>query len=297
MKQLPRMFLGYSRLLITTWLHEPAVIPIANILHVNAALQCSPVLIQAYGVLQTAQTFILPFPFRPDTPSKCQIVETSTTTDLQFRIHPAIDRILSNHIDLEHNCGYITFANVGVLDFGCLNHDPVVRLGRTSTTNNNNKLKQQLNPTTISNENFTFINNNHIDDEERVRLQSPIESHFALTPSLSTNTSSHTSSPANGFTSVECSNLMEQELDQLEQQQQSDIIDDLNIMQKMSEKIATDDDNISCMSRGSNNSLLVNIITSPIEENVNMFSRDVAVVVGDKEKTTKTLYQHSGEVS
>lgn len=72
LKQLPRMFLGFSRLLVTAWLHEPAVIPVANVLHVNSALQYSPVLIQAYGVHQPAQTHILPFPFRPDTPVKFQ---------------------------------------------------------------------------------------------------------------------------------------------------------------------------------------------------------------------------------
>ncbi|KAG5880597.1 hypothetical protein JTB14_002402 [Gonioctena quinquepunctata] len=49
LKQLPRMFLGFTRLLVASWLHEPAVIPVANILYVNATLQFSPVLIQAYG--------------------------------------------------------------------------------------------------------------------------------------------------------------------------------------------------------------------------------------------------------
>lgn len=64
------MFLGFSRLLVTAWLHEPAVIPIENISHVNAALQYSPVLIQAYGVHKSAQTSVVAFPFRPDTPTK-----------------------------------------------------------------------------------------------------------------------------------------------------------------------------------------------------------------------------------
>lgn len=66
------MFLGFSRLLVTAWSHEPAVILTSNITHVNAALQYSPVLIQAYGVHQSAFTHIIPFPIRPDTPAKCQ---------------------------------------------------------------------------------------------------------------------------------------------------------------------------------------------------------------------------------
>lgn len=45
------------------------------------------------------------------------------------------------------------------------------------------------------------------------RLQSPIESHFAVTPTI--DSSSKTSSPANGFTSVECGQLLCEELDNL----------------------------------------------------------------------------------
>lgn len=66
------MFLGFSRLLVMAWPHEPAVLPVANIMYVNAALQYSPVLLQAYGVHQPAQTHIKPFPFRPDTPARGQ---------------------------------------------------------------------------------------------------------------------------------------------------------------------------------------------------------------------------------
>lgn len=43
------------------------------------------------------------------------------------------------------------------------------------------------------------------------RLQSPIESHFAVTPTID----SKTSSPANGFTSAECGQLLCEELDNL----------------------------------------------------------------------------------
>lgn len=57
------MFLGFSKLLVTAWHHEAAIIPVSNILHVNAALQYSSVLIQAYGVLNTAKVHIAPFPF------------------------------------------------------------------------------------------------------------------------------------------------------------------------------------------------------------------------------------------
>lgn len=127
LRQLPRMFLGYSRLLVTGWLHEPAIIPVANVLHVNAALQYSPVLIQAYGVHQYALTRLVPFPFRPDAPSKGQ--GESPNHNLKWQNHPAA-RNLCGFVDLEHNCGYLTFANIGVPDFGCAKREAVVRLGR-----------------------------------------------------------------------------------------------------------------------------------------------------------------------
>lgn len=58
------MFLGFSRLLVTSWMHEPAVIPIGNVLYVNAALQFAPVLVQGFGVHHPAETKLLPFPFK-----------------------------------------------------------------------------------------------------------------------------------------------------------------------------------------------------------------------------------------
>lgn len=132
--QLPRIFLGFTRLLVHSWLHEPAVIPIANILYVNATLQFSPVLIQAYGVHQPAQTHIIPFPFKPITPSKVKDNRLKEQpTDVSFREHRAV-KYLQEIVDLEHNCGYLTFGNIGVLDFGCPNREMQVRLGRNNRT-------------------------------------------------------------------------------------------------------------------------------------------------------------------
>lgn len=38
-------------------------------------------------------------------------------SELPLEKHPAV-AALSNLLDFNHNCGYLTFANVGVLDFG-----------------------------------------------------------------------------------------------------------------------------------------------------------------------------------
>lgn len=63
------------------------------------------------------------------------------------------------------------------------------------------------------------------------RLQSPIESHFAVTPT----TESKNSSPANGFTSAECGQLLCDELDNL-------ALDDITKHAYSKESIACSDD-------------------------------------------------------
>ncbi|CAH1109255.1 unnamed protein product [Psylliodes chrysocephalus] len=259
--QLPRIFLGFTRLLVHSWLHEPAVIPIANILYVNATLQFSPVLIQAYGVHQPAQTHIIPFPFKPITPSKVKDNRLKEQpTDVSFREHRAV-KYLQEIVDLEHNCGYLTFGNIGVLDFGCPNREMQVRLGRNNRTAGTGFVKpgkaktennNQTEPLTITNENFTFQQStpeksNNLD----TKLQSPLESHFAVTP-VSNN--SQSSSPANGFTSQEGSNLLQEELDHLVISEE--VKENMNLELTLKSSISIDG------------------LVSPLDENISMFVRD-----------------------
>lgn len=62
LKSLPRLFLGFSRLLVTSWQHEAVVLPTCNFLAINATLKYSPVMIQAYGVRDAACTKLISFP-------------------------------------------------------------------------------------------------------------------------------------------------------------------------------------------------------------------------------------------
>lgn len=240
LKRLPRMFLGFSRLLVTSWLHEPAVVPVGNFLYVNAALQFAPVLVQGFGVHQSAETKLLPFPFklvmtfskngRPSPESESQLVR-----------HPSV-AALSELLDLDHSCGYLTFANVGVLDFGRPEgEDPQVRLKGSAKTRPGS-LKPTAVPTSITNENFRFEKK----ETDELRLQSPVESHFAVTP---VDSGSHRSSPTNGFTSQDCTTLLQEELDQL------DINEKDNSAQPF-ERLAS-----------------VDQLQSPTDENVGIFSR------------------------
>lgn len=60
---MPRLFLGYSKLLVTSWLHEPAVISATSLLSINESLKYTPVIIQAYGTFNAASTKVIAFPF------------------------------------------------------------------------------------------------------------------------------------------------------------------------------------------------------------------------------------------
>lgn len=237
LKQLPRIFLGFSRLLVTAWMHEPAIIPISNFHHVNSALQHSPVLVQAYGVLDPAKTCIVPFPITAD---------LKTKGELNIIIKPNHQAIknLKKVVDIDHNCGYLTFVDIGVPDFGCQNFDPQVRLGRVN--------KQSKSEMKLVDENKSEQSSENTEDlvKDEAALRSPDENHFALTPV----TNSARSSPANGFTSQDCKDILCQELDQLEEN--AKLIEHENLQLKLDSVYSFD------------------TLLTPIDENINMFSRN-----------------------
>ncbi|XP_045437463.1 protein FAM91A1 isoform X2 [Pipistrellus kuhlii] len=64
LRKLPDIFQGYDRLLITSWGHDPGVVPTSNVLTMlNDALTHSAVLIQGHGFHGTGETVHIPFPF------------------------------------------------------------------------------------------------------------------------------------------------------------------------------------------------------------------------------------------
>ncbi|XP_076259821.1 protein FAM91A1 [Rhynchophorus ferrugineus] len=241
LKRLPRMFLGFSRLLVTSWLHEPAVIPVANFLYVNAALQFAPVLVQGFGVHEPAETKLLPFPFHLDENGSTNSRQNQDVETTLLK-HPAISNLI-DLLDLKHTCGYLTFANVGILDLGRPEGEsPEIRLkGSGKSKPGQPKASHGLN--SIANENFRFEKK-----EEESRLQSPVESHFALTP---VDSGSHRSSPTNGFTSQDCTTILQEELDQLAiqdkqkqalEQLQSPLDENIGIFSRIEDKIENSKD-------------------------------------------------------
>ncbi|KAM7122239.1 protein FAM91A1 isoform 2-T2 [Ciconia maguari] len=64
LRKLPDIFQGYDRLLITSWGHDPGVVPTSNVLTMlNDALTHSAVLIQGHGMHGMGETMHIPFPF------------------------------------------------------------------------------------------------------------------------------------------------------------------------------------------------------------------------------------------
>lgn len=101
LKQLPRLFKSFEKILVTTWGHDPTVLPISNLIFtVNEALCHSAVLVQGFGESGLAKTVLVPFPMSNSNESGCD-----------WSSHPAVKK-LSEDIDLEHNCGFLTMVNL-----------------------------------------------------------------------------------------------------------------------------------------------------------------------------------------
>ncbi|XP_077207669.1 protein FAM91A1 isoform X2 [Paroedura picta] len=104
LRKLPDIFQGYDRLLITSWGHDPGVVPTSNVLTMlNDALTHSAVLIQGHGMLGIGETVHMPFPFD-------EAEQQGEFSRVNMGTHRAL-RTLREKMDLQHFCGYITMLN------------------------------------------------------------------------------------------------------------------------------------------------------------------------------------------
>ncbi|KAG8515515.1 Protein FAM91A1 [Galemys pyrenaicus] len=95
---------GYDRLLITSWGHDPGVVPTSNVLTMlNDALTHSAVLIQGHGLHGVGETVHIPFPF-DETELQGEF------TRVNMGVHKAL-QVLRKKVDLQHFCGYVTMLN------------------------------------------------------------------------------------------------------------------------------------------------------------------------------------------
>ncbi|XP_038839389.1 protein FAM91A1-like, partial [Salvelinus namaycush] len=104
LRKLPDIFQVFDRLLITSWGHDPGVVPTSNVLTMlNDALTHSAVLIQGHGLQGHGETVHVPFPFDQEDLKG----EFSSSN---MCVHKAL-LLLREKVDLEHQCGYITMLN------------------------------------------------------------------------------------------------------------------------------------------------------------------------------------------
>lgn len=198
LRSMPRLLLGYSRLGVWWWGAECAVessggvascLPAAAALAAaNTALRRAPVLLQAMGVRAAAGLRHLMFPPEDDPLTENQV----------FWAQHAGLRRLARRLRLQRSAGYVTLADIGVPDLGCASPPAAVQLVPQRKKKEICGIAKPVPDTSPA--------------DHSARLRSPIESHFAVTP---TGPSAH-GSPANGFTSADGGRLLREELDYLD---------------------------------------------------------------------------------
>ncbi|XP_065061970.1 protein FAM91A1-like [Rhopilema esculentum] len=105
LKKLPKIFRNFERLQITTWGHDPAVVPTSNVLmSLNDALSHSPVLVQGHGLYGEGDIENVSFPVNDDTLKG----DGGKTSNRWCEIVRSLDECL----DLNTSCGYITLLNI-----------------------------------------------------------------------------------------------------------------------------------------------------------------------------------------
>ena len=102
LKVLPRIFLGYGKLLITVYHMDSYVINSDNYKNINDQLKNGCVLVQAYGIRDQAELNYEAFPL---------------DSNNKWYKHKAIER-LSKVLNLKDTFGFITFIRTGVPDIG-----------------------------------------------------------------------------------------------------------------------------------------------------------------------------------
>lgn len=215
LKQLPRLFLGFGKLLVTIVHTDSYVINVDNFKSLNDQLRQNHVLIQGYGIRHSGELCYEAFPF---------VTSTSKGRKIPCKNQKAIDK-LSENIDLKRVCGYITWLRTGVTDLGCEEFEIDVSLQRPkhkkpgrvvsvenprpNTLPNIHKdtsfhdLQSPLDSTEI-----TSFNKNKTVIEGTSLLKSPDENYFAASP--------QNTSPSNVFRSNDCNELLQHELEKLD---------------------------------------------------------------------------------
>lgn len=198
LKSLPRIFLGYGKLLITMLHTDSYVLNSENYYSLNDHLKNGCVLVQGFGIKEPGELKYEAFPF-----------DHSNTTKCISRNHKGVDKLKST-LNFINTCGYITLVNTGVRDIGCDSSYLDVHLERP-------KSKKQLKQLSINKEKpmkelMSPMDGSEITNfkipQQSDKLKSPDENYFAITPPID----SLSPSPSNVFRSEDCNEILESEL-------------------------------------------------------------------------------------
>lgn len=224
LQQLPRMFLGYSSLLVTIVSTDSYVLNTNNYKSINKQLKNSCVLIQGYGIRTAGELHYESFPFNETRP--------------EFAQHRGVLR-MQKHLNFTNTCGYVTFLKTGVRDIGCDDDVADVKLQRPQRRRSSAKGQQQRQPQKTSIPSPTSAD--YSDRKGSVsELMSPnddvdistFQQKFALPSEEKKSSSPSGGSPANEYRSEDCNELLQSELDNLaanSQEKRSELISQASI--------------------------------------------------------------------
>ncbi|XP_030372800.1 protein FAM91A1 [Scaptodrosophila lebanonensis] len=196
LKSLPRLFLGYGKLLVNILHSDSYVLNSENFRNINEQLKNGCVLLQGYGIRAPGTLHYESFPFQAD-----------DVRQAKWAAHRAVQK-LASHLDLKQQCGYITFLNTGVPDLGCEEYELQVRLklpqkkrpGCATKTNVPNATT-----TTVTTPGSELLSPGELTSFTRngSQLKSPDENHFAASPEHG---------PASEYISADCTELLASEV-------------------------------------------------------------------------------------
>lgn len=215
LKYLPRLFLGYGKLLVTIIHSDSYVINSENFRSLNDQLRQNHVLVQGYGIRQAGDLYYEAFPFD---------ISSDKGRKIMCKNQKAVDK-LSENLNLSNVCGYITFLRSGVPDIGCEDFEIDISLlrpkskkpGRIVAVENVRPKTLQDIPKDVSFQDLlspldsteitSFNKNKTIIEGSTSLLKSPDENYFAASPK--------NASPSNVYRSADCNELLQDELEKL----------------------------------------------------------------------------------
>lgn len=238
LKNLPRLFLGYGKLLITIIQMDSYVINAENFKSLNDQLRQNHILVQGYGIKSSGDVCYEAFPLETSASDKNNKARMEKSKNQR-----AVDK-LSEVLNMKDVCGYVTFLQTGVPDLGCEDFEMDICLQRPkakkpgravpldaarpntlSTISKDISLQDLQSPIDSTDVIMQFDKSKQtttVIDGSLSTLKSPDENHFAASPK--------NTAPSNVFRSADCNEVLENELEKLNESDNRKLDDDEKII-------------------------------------------------------------------